>query len=334
MKLKIAINGFGRIGRTFFRQAFQHDDIEIVAINDLTDIENLAYLLQYDSVYRAFEKHVEVKGNTLIVDGKQITFTSERDPGKLPWKKLGVDVVIESTGVFTTLEKATPHIDAGARRVIISAPAKDDVTPTATPQVGTDILKTARVSSNASCTTNATTPVVTILSAELGIEKGVLSTIHGYTATQSIVDAPSSKFTKGRAAAVNIIPSTTGAAIATERVIPSMKGKFDGIAVRVPVITGSLIDFTFLSKRETTVEEVNAIFQNAANDSFWDGVFTVSEVPLVSSDIIGAPYGSIVDLSFTRVVGGNLVKVLSWYDNEWGYCAMLLKHAVQLKALL
>lgn len=334
MKLKVAINGFGRIGRTFFRQAFENNEIEVVAVNDLGDAQNLAYLLQYDSVYRAFPEKVEAHSDAIVVGGKRIQFLSEKDPKNLPWKELGIDVVIESTGVFTTLEKATAHVDAGAKRVVITAPAKDEVTPTATPQIGTDILKTARITSNASCTTNATTPVVTIMMANPGIEKGMVSTIHGYTATQSIVDAPSKSFSKGRAAAQNIIPSSTGAAIATGRVIPAMKGKFDGIAIRVPVVTGSVIDFTFVAKRDTTVEEINDIFQAAADEPFWDGVFTVTETPLVSSDIIGSEYGSILDLSFTRVVGGNLVKVLAWYDNEWGYCSMLLKHAISLKAFL
>lgn len=334
MKLKVAINGFGRIGRTFFRQAFENDEIEVVAINDLGDVHNLAYLLQYDSVYRAFPEKVESHSDAIVVGGKRIRFLQEKDPGQLPWKELGVDIVIESTGVFTTQEKATAHVDAGAKRVIITAPAKDEITPTSTPKFGTDVLKTARITSNASCTTNATTPVVTIMMANPGIEKGMLSTIHGYTATQSVVDAPSKSFAKGRAAAMNIIPSSTGAAIATGRVIPDMKGKFDGIAIRVPVITGSVIDFTFLAKRDTTVEEVNEIFQTAADDPFWDGVFTVTETPLVSTDIIGSGYGSILDLSFTRVVGGNLVKILSWYDNEWGYCSMLVKHAISLKTFL
>ena len=333
--MKIAINGFGRIGRVFFRQAFGAPDIEIVGINDLGDITALAYLLRYDTVYGRYDKTVEVRGEKLAVEGKEIVITKEKDPAKLPWGDLQVDVVVESTGVFTTTEKAKAHLDAGAKRVVISAPAKDEETPTATPNVGMQFLEHGKVTSNASCTTNAATPVIAIMMKNPGIQKGLLSTVHGYTATQSLVDGPVDKdLRRGRAAAQNIVPSSTGAAEAVERAIPEMKGLFGGLALRVPVIAGSIIDFTFLAKHSTSAEEINAIFKEAAESPEWKGIVTVSEDPLVSSDILGMPYGSIVDLELTRVIGGDLVKIMSWYDNEWGYGAMLVKHVEMLKNLI
>lgn len=332
--MNVAINGFGRIGRVFFRKVFGEGALNIVAINDLGDIENLAYLLRYDSVYGRYGKSVEAKDGALVVGGKEIKVFQEKDPAKLPWRDLDVDVVVESTGVFTTSKKAEPHLTAGAKRVVITAPAKDDNTPTATPNVGTEFLTASKITSNASCTTNATTPVVAVLLNEPGIEKAVLTTVHGYTATQGLVDGPNKDYARGRAAAVNIVPSHTGAAVATEKAVPMLKGKFDGIALRVPVVAGSVIDFTFVAKRATSVEEINDIFRAAAKSEIWQGILKISETPLVSTDIIGEPYGSIVDLSFTRVVDGNLVKVLSWYDNEWGYVSMLEKHVESLKNLL
>ncbi|PJE64444.1 MAG: type I glyceraldehyde-3-phosphate dehydrogenase [Candidatus Ryanbacteria bacterium CG10_big_fil_rev_8_21_14_0_10_43_42] len=333
--MRIAINGFGRIGRVFFRQAFGTEDIDIVAINDLGDEENLAYLLRYDTTYRGYHKSVKAEKGKLVVDGKDVAFFQEKDPAHLPWKDLDIDVVVESTGFFTTTEKAMGHITAGAGRVVISAPAKDEETPTATPNVGIDTLVEGRITSNASCTTNATTPVVAIMMKEPGIEKALLSTIHGYTSTQSLVDGPEAKdYRRGRAAAQNIVPSSTGAAKAVERAIPFFKEKFDGIAVRVPIISGSIIDFTFLAKRDTSAEEINDIFRASAGMPQWQGILRVLEDPVVSSDIIGEPYGSLVDTTLTRVVDGNLVKIMSWYDNEWGYAAMLLKHVHQLKNLL
>jgi len=334
--MKIAINGFGRIGRIFFRQAFGHKDVDIVAVNDLGDIQNLSYLLKYDSVYGRFNREVSVSGDEFMVDGKSISFLQEKDPSKLPWGRLGVDVVVESTGFFTSYDKAKAHLDAGAKRVVISAPAKDGgETKTATPNVGVDFLAEGPVTSNGSCTTNATTPVVAIMMKEPGIKKAMLSTVHGYTSTQSLVDSPSTKdFRRGRAAAVNIIPASTGASETTGRVIPGLKGKFEGIALRVPVLSGSVIDFTFIAERKTSVEEINDIFKKAAASEEWRGILKVSEDALVSSDVLGEPYGSIVDLSFTRVVDGDLVKILSWYDNEFGYAAMLLKHVLYLKGLL
>ncbi len=335
---KIAINGFGRIGRLFFRQAFGKKGMEIVAINDLGDIENLAYLLKYDSVYRTYDKTVGFErnpngGGVLIVDGKKIGVIQEKDLTKLPWKGLDIDVVVESTGAFESFEKAAVHVTAaGAKKVVISAPAKDDegVAGGQTILLGLneEKFKTCNVSSNGSCTTNGTHPVAAVMHEAIGIQKAFLSTTHGYTATQNLVDGPTKghDFRRGRAAAVNITPSFTGAAISVTRGIPELAGKFDGIALRVPVITGSCADFTFLTKRKTTIEEVNDAFRAAAKTKRWKGVLEVSEDQLVSSDIIGMSAASMVDLQYTKVVDGDLVKVLSWYDNEWGYVTTLVTH--------
>lgn len=333
-KTRIAINGFGRIGRLFFRQAFDNENFEVVAINDLGDLANLAYLLKYDTVYRQFPGEVEVVDGNLVVDGREVKYTQIKDAATLPWKDMKIDIVVESTGVFESYEKAKVHLDAGAKRVVITAPAKD-----ADGELGMTILnginekdfKVCKISSNGSCTTNAAAPVIQILEESIGIEKAILSTTHAYTATQSIVDTPTkgADFRRGRAGAQNVSPSTTGAAIAVGRVIPSMKGKFDGIAIRVPVVTGSIADITFISKKKTTVEEINNIFKAAVKDKRWDGIFTVTNEQVVSSDIIGQPYGAIVDLNFTKVVDGNLVKVLSWYDNEMGYVNTLIDHVTK-----
>ncbi len=334
--VKIAINGFGRIGRIFFRQAFGHPGLEFVAINDLGSTENLAYLLKYDSVYGSYEKSVEVESGNLAVDGKKIKVLQEKDPAKLPWKELDVDIVVESTGVFESHDKAEAHLDAGAKRVIITAPAKDDVTPTSTPNVGEELLKNDDVSSAASCTTNAVTPVMAVMMNEPGVKKAVLNTVHGYTATQGLVDGPGHKddFRRGRAAAVNIVPSSTGAALAATKAIPELAEKFDGVSIRVPVVCGSIIDFTFIASRPTTVEEINDIFKKAAKQKEWEGILAVTEEQLVSADILRNPHGSVVDLTMTRVIDGDLVKVLAWYDNEWGYGAMLLKHMLTIAQLL
>ncbi len=323
----------------FFRQAFGHKNVEVVAINDLGSVENLAYLLKYDSVYGKYDKEVGHKiddEHHIVVDGKEIRFFQEKDPANLPWKELDIDVVVESTGVFDSFEKASPHLDAGAKRVVITAPAKDDnASVTFTPNVGTELIKKSRITSNASCTTNAATPITAIMMQNPGIKKALLNTVHGYTASQNLVDGPAKKdFRRGRAAAVNIVPSSTGAAEAVIKAAPFMKGKFDGIAMRVPVLSGSLIDFTFVAGRETSAEEINDIFRKAAKSPEWKGIMRVCEEPLVSADILGEPYGSIVDLDFTRVVDGDLVKVLSWYDNEWGYGSMLLKHVEALEDYL
>ncbi len=330
---RIAINGFGRIGRTFFRLAFEHPDLEIVAVNDLGSIENLAYLLTYDSVYGRSPFEVKVDGKDLIVDGKKITFCQEKEPSALPWGSLNIDVVMESTGFFTTYVGAKKHLDAGAKKVVISAPVSDNPSDAgvtgATVLMGVNEEKfaTCQITSNASCTTNATSPLVAILKEAIGIEKALLNTTHAYTASQTLVDGPSRKeFRDGRAAALNIIPSSTGAAKATTKAHPELAGKFDGIAIRVPVPVGSLVDVTFVSSRDTTVEEVNAALVKASTDPRWKNIFTATDEPLVSSDIIGSRIGSIADLSFTRVVGGNLVKVFAWYDNETSYTQTLVEH--------
>ena len=328
---KIAINGFGRIGRLFFRQISEKSGFQVVAINDLGSVENLAYLLQYDTVYRRFEKEVEVADNALVVDGKKVRILQEREPSKLPWSKMGVDIVIEATGMFTKYEQAKMHLAAGAKRVVITAPAKDPDGKngkTVLMGVNEEVMSTCSMTSNASCTTNSVAAVIKILNEDIGVKKAVLNTTHGYTATQSLVDGPtrSSDVRRGRAAAQNIIPSTTGAAIAVGRAIPKLNEKFDGIALRVPVIAGSIADITFVAKRKTTVKEVNKVLAKAARSRQWKGILQVTKDPLVSSDIVGQPYAAIVDLNFTRVVDGDLVKVLSWYDNEWGYVATLVRH--------
>lgn len=334
MALKVAINGFGRIGRQFFKVASTDPAVEIVAINDLGDLANLAYLLEFDTVYGRFDKAVSAEGDALVVGDAKIRVFKETDPAKLPWKELSIDVVIESTGHFTSYEKAKAHLDAGAARVVISAPAKDDETPTTTPNVNAAAASKARITSNASCTTNAITPVAAIMSERIGIKYSVLNTVHAYTSTQNLVDSPNKDFRKGRAAAHNIVPTSTGAAIATAKAIPGMKEKFDGIALRVPVATGSILDFTFVAARPTSVEEVNAILKEEAQKPAWQGILAASEKPLVSSDIVKDPHGSIVDLGLTRVVGGELVKLMMWYDNEWGYVNMLLKNVRSLAPLL
>lgn len=336
---RVAINGFGRIGRLFFRAAFEQGGIDIVAINDLGDCENLAYLLKYDTVYGRWKKSIEAKEDSLIVDGKKIAFLQEKDPTKLPWKDLKIDIVIESTGVFEEYEKAKVHLTAGAKRVVITAPAKDadgSLGKTVLVGVNENELKTVVMSSNGSCTTNAASPVIAVLAENPGIQKAVLNTAHGYTATQNIVDGPTkgSDFRRGRAAAQNIVPSSTGAAISVTRAVTELEGKFDGVALRVPTVTGSIADITFISKRKTSVEEINEILRKAAKSKRWEGILAVTEEQIVSSDVIGESYGAIVDLKFTRVVDGDLVKVLSWYDNEAGYVAMLVRHVQNAAALI
>jgi len=345
---KIAINGFGRIGRLFFRAAFADTaaakaGLEIVAINDLGDIENLAYLLKYDSVYRQFP--AEIRGFTrmergfrrsyLKIDDKEILALQEKDPLKLPWKDLKIDIVVEATGVFESFEKAEVHLKAGAKRVVLTAPAKDSEGTangkTILVNLNDNELKRTALSSNASCTTNAVYPAMAVLSEKPGILKAVLNTVHAYTNTQTIVDSPvkGKDFRRGRAGSQNIIPSTTGAAIATTRVLKELEGKFDGIALRVPIVTGSIADITFIAKRKTSAEEINEILKKAAASAKWRGILKTVEDQIVSSDIIAEPYAAIVDLKFTKVVDGDLVKILVWYDNEWGYCAMLLKHVLK-----
>ncbi len=332
--MKIAINGFGRIGRIFFRQVIDDPRIDLIAINDLSSPENLLYLLKYDSVYGKFEKEVILEEGNFKIEGKKILILKEQDPEKLPWKDLQIDLVVEATGVFTEKEKAKKHLKAGAKAVVLTAPPKDDIL-TLTPNLGEFVFQDQLITSNASCTTNSVNPVLAIIEKRLGILKASLTTIHAYTNTQSLVDGivKSNDFRRGRAAAFNIVPSTTGAAEATVRVLPFLKNKFDGISIRVPVICGSLSDLTILVKRKTSVEEVNSIFEEEV-EKFWQGIVKIVKEPVVSSDIIKEPYGAIIDLTLTRVIDGDLVKVFSWYDNEWGYCAMLKKHILELSSVL
>ena len=359
MVIRVALNGFGRIGRAFVRASVHDPEIDIVAINDLGDIENLAYLLRHDSVYRNFPGQVTVEKSpapgvvgaapaapgtsTLMIGQKRVVVTSEKEPAKLPWKSLNIDVVVECTGFFTDFAKAKAHLTAGAKRVVISAPAKDGADEAGVSVTGVTVLmgvnegnlKNSALSSNASCTTNAASPLIAILDAGVGIEKAVLNTTHGYTASQSLVDGPSKKdFKEGRGAAQNIVPTSTGAAIAVTQAYEQLKGKFDGISLRVPVPAGSIVDVTFIAKRETSAEEINKILTDAATLPQWAGIFSVTSEPLVSSDIIGSEFGSIADLGLTRVVGGNLVKVLAWYDNEMGYTHTLVRHVKEAGKLL
>ena len=323
MAIRVAINGAGRIGRAFYKLAVEHPEIEVIAVNDLGERENIEYLLRHDTVYGPWNGKFDVK------------FFQEKDPSRLPWEELDIDVVVESTGFFATYAGSKAHLDAGAKRVVVTAPMKDEPIPgieggTVLMGVNEDKLSTCLITSNASCTTNAGSPLIAILDEAIGIEKAVLNTTHGYTASQSLVDGPSKRgFREGRAAAQNIVPSTTGAAIAVTKAFTKLQGLFDGIAMRVPVVAGSLVDITFIAKRNTTSEEVNNTLKRAAGEERWKGIFTVTEEELVSSDILGSPYGAIADLNFTRVVGGNLVKVLAWYDNEVGYCYTLLDHVIK-----
>ncbi|HNW71632.1 MAG TPA: type I glyceraldehyde-3-phosphate dehydrogenase [Candidatus Paceibacterota bacterium] len=339
-KIKVGINGFGRIGRAFLKIAWDRPEIEIVAVNDLGDVANMAYLLKHDTVYRNWNHEIKAQNQEIIIDGKSVKVLAEKDPANLPWKDLGVDVVVESTGLFTSYDKAEAHIKAGAKKVVISAPAKGGPSTSSGQEtvhgetillgVNEEKFGTCDVTSNASCTTNAASPLIAILHETLGIEKAILNTVHGYTASQGIVDGANKKdFREGRAAAQNIVPSSTGAAIAVTKAFPELTGLFDGISIRVPVPAGSIADITFISKKQTTVEEVNNILKKAAQDPRWEKIFAVTEEDLVSSDILGESHASIADLKMTRVVGGNLVKVLGWYDNEMGYTYTLVDHVIK-----
>lgn len=345
-KVRVAINGFGRIGRAFYKLARTEPSIEIVAVNDLGDAATMAYLLKYDSTYGRsnFDVTFVPPGGALdagfIVDGKKVLLVQEKDPMKLPWAKYNIDIVVESTGFYTAYDKAKVHLDAGAKRVVITAPVKGPqvdgvVGETVLMGINHDKLTTCQISSNASCTTNAVSSVMHILNQTIGIEKAILNTTHAYTASQRLIDSPAGKdLREGRAAAMNMVPSSTGAAIAVTEALTDLKGKFDGISVRVPVIAGSIADVTFISKRNTTVEEVKQILRDAAKDPKWEGIYTATDEPLVSSDIKGQRYGAIVDLEMTRVVDGNLVKVMSWYDNEMGYTNTLVRHVIEVAKYL
>ena len=323
---RVAINGFGRIGRSAFKIAFERSDIEVVAINDLTDTKTLAYLLKYDSNYGTYQYDVSSDDTGIIVDGKHIAVLSERDPKSLPWRGMSIDVVIESTGFFTKSEDASKHIQAGAKRVVISGPTKSEDVDTIVLGANDEKITTSTpVVSNASCTTNSLGAAMAILDANFGIEKSMLTTVHSYTASQKVQDAPAKDPREGRNAAENIVPTSTGAAIAVTKVLPGLRGKFDGISMRVPTPVVSISDVTVLLSRNVTVEEVNSVFIKASKEPFYQGVLTVSDNPLLSRDYIGRSYSGIVDLALTRVVDGNLAKVCIWYDNEWGYSNRLIE---------
>ena len=327
MSVKVAINGFGRIGRLVYRQSLKHDEIDIVAVNDLTDPKMLAHLLKYDSVHGVFPGSVKVDGDKIVAGSDSFTVLSQPDPKQLPWKEMGVDIVIESTGFFRTREKAAYHIEAGAKKVLISAPAKgkEGVDLTVVYGVNSDLYdpKIHDVISTASCTTNCLAPVAKVLNDSFGIETGIMTTIHAFTNDQRILDLPHSDMRRARAAAVNVIPTTTGAAAAVALVIPELKGKLDGMAVRVPVPDGSLVDLVCVLEKATTAEEVNKVMKNAAETTL-TGVLQYTDEPIVSSDIVGNPYSSIFDSAITKMIGPKMLKVLSWYDNELGYSSRMV----------
>ncbi|MDD2807730.1 MAG: type I glyceraldehyde-3-phosphate dehydrogenase [Patescibacteria group bacterium] len=336
MGIKIAINGFGRIGRAAFKIALANKKLEVVAINDLMDTKTLAHLLKYDSVYGQYPPSISATSNGIKVNGVVYPVYAEKEPAKLPWAKHGVDVVLECTGYFTSKAGASEHLKGGAKKVVISAPAKDTATQTLVfgTKFSNDLIKRGKsdaVVSNASCTTNCISPVMQVLESKFGVGKAMMTTVHSYTADQNLVDGPHKDLRRARAAAHNIVPTTTGAAIATTEVVPKLKNLFDGIAIRVPTICGSLSDITAVVKRKSvTVEEINQEFIKAAKDPMFKNILAVSTKPLVSGDFIGTSYSSIVDLEFTRVVGGNMVKVLAWYDNEWGYSNRLVEMAANI----
>jgi glyceraldehyde 3-phosphate dehydrogenase len=327
-KKKIAINGFGRIGRSAFKIILDkfEKELEVVAINDLTDNKTLAHLLKYDTVYGRYNREISSDEDGIIVDYKSYKVFAEKDPSNLPWKDLEIDVVIESTGRFRTREDTGKHLSAGAKKVVLSVPGKGDDIKGYVLSVNDEEMKDSQdIISNASCTTNSIAPVVDIMNKEFGIEKALLNTIHSYTADQNLVDGPHKDLRRARSAACNIIPTTTGAAKATCKAIPELKGLFDGFAVRVPTPVVSLSDITMVLKKDTTKEEINEVMSKAAKEKKYHGILDVTNEPLVSSDLIGSPYSSIVDLSLTQVIAGNLVKVIAWYDNEWGYSNRLVE---------
>lgn len=336
MKTKIAINGFGRIGRNAFKIAFERSDLDILAVNDLTDTKTLAHLLKHDSNYGAYQHDVDFDEQNLIIKGQKVRVLAEKDPTNLPWKDLDIDVVIESTGLFTKHADLEKHIQAGAKKVVLSAPEKDD-TQHDTFVIGVnehDMTVDHQVFSNASCTTNCITPVMAILESSFGIEKAMMTTVHSYTASQRLQDAPAKDLREARNAASNIVPTTTGASIAAAKALPALEGIFNGLSVRVPTPVVSLSDFTVITKRNVTVEEVNEAFKKAAADRYFQGILTVSEEPLVSTDYIGNSHSAIVDLLLTDVVDGNMLKVVAWYDNEWGYSNRLVELTADAGSLL
>ena len=327
--VKVAINGFGRIGRNALKILLERRDAQVVAINDITDANTLAHLLKHDSSYGAYDKKVSAKENALVINSREIPVFAEKDPAKLPWEDLGVDVVIESTGFFTKPEDARAHIKAGAKKVVISAPAKGEGAKTVVLGVNEEVVEAGdEIISNASCTTNCIAPVMKVLEDELGIEKAMMTTVHSYTGSQKLLDAPAKDLREARSAAENIVPTTTGASKAAALAIPSLAGKFNGLSVRVPTPVVSLSDITAIVKRDTTKEELNEIFKKAASEPYYEGIIGITEEELVSSDFIGDPHSCIVDLPLTDVVGGNMIKIVAWYDNEWGYSNRLVELAV------
>ncbi|MGD2145697.1 MAG: type I glyceraldehyde-3-phosphate dehydrogenase [Anaerolineae bacterium] len=331
---KVAINGFGRIGRAAFKVILDTPELELVGVNDIMPLDNLAYLLKYDTVYGRYDKSVVVGEDALVVDGKQYDFFKERNPADLPWGELGVDIVFECTGLFRHLEGIKRHLDAGAKFVILSAPAKSEDIPTVVHGVNVPEDASLPYLSCASCTTNCIAPVVEVMMRRVGVENAIMTTIHAYTSTQAIVDGPNKSFRRGRAGAANFIPTSTGAAIATTRVLPELQGRFDGVAVRAPIPVGSISDIIFVTKRETSVQEINDIFREEAASERYRGILGVAEDPIVSSDIVGDSHGSIVDVGMTQVVNGTLVKIMSWYDNEWGFTNQMIREGLRVAKTL
>jgi glyceraldehyde 3-phosphate dehydrogenase len=330
MANKVAINGLGRIGRAALKLALEQPELELVAVNEIGSLENMVYLLKYDSVYGRYERQVEAVDGKLVIDGKPLVYLSERDPERLPWADLEVDLVLECTGRFTEREDAEKHVRAGARWVVLSGPTKSPDVPTIIHGVNRPDGET-QIISCASCTTNNITPLVEILDRHFGVEKALLTTVHAYTATQALVDSPGGRkdLRRGRAAAHNFVPSSTGAASATAKALPAMEGRFDGVAVRGPVVVGSISDVVFVVARDTTADEINEVLRQEASTDRYKGILAVTDEPLVSADIVKDPRASIVQLDLTRVVGGNLIKVMSWYDNEWGFTHQMIQVAVQ-----
>ena len=327
--VKVAINGFGRLGRNALKILLDRRDVQVVAINDITDAKTLAHLLKHDSSYGTYDKKVSATENALVVNTREIPVFAEKDPALLPWKKLGVDVVIESTGFFTKPEDAKAHLTAGAKKVVISAPAKGEGAKTVVIGVNEEVIDADdKIISNASCTTNCIAPIMKVLEDEFGIDKAMMTTVHSYTGSQKILDAPAKDLREARSAAENIVPTTTGAAKATGLTIPSINGRFNGLSVRVPTPVVSLSDITAILKRDTTKEELTELFKRVSKEPYYEGIIGVTEEELVSSDFIGDPHSCIVDLPLIDVVAGNMVKVVAWYDNEWGYSNRLVEIAV------
>ena len=329
MPARVAINGFGRIGRAALKIVRDEPKLEVVAINDLTDADQLAYLLKYDSVYGRFDGEVHAEGDALVVDGRTIPVLNETDPAKLPWRDMKVDLVFECTGVFRDAGGLQKHVDAGARKVVLSAPAKDDL-PFVVP--GVNAADDADVLSTASCTTNCIAPVIEVIGRRIGIEKAMMTTVHAYTTSQNLIDGPKRKWRRGRAAALGWVPTTTGAAKATTKALPQYEGRFDGVAIRGPVPCGSIADITIVTSRKTSVDEINAVMEEEARSDRYDGILGVTRDEIVSADVLKDPRGSIVDLTMTQVVDGDLIKVMAWYDNEWGYAAQMIRQGLRMSS--